>query len=126
MSLGYLKPTPKILLVFLILILLLFSRFYSDQYLGLWYSAILVIRGLLFWPIMILLWIGPFFVGRGSDFIYTPTYWLIICYALGVIYAYLLSIYLVKKFFRKILIKPADAGFMIRVRRNCRRGYLLG
>lgn len=91
MKLESFRPTRSKIILFLVLVVLLFLNLLVKDYIGLWFTVVWFIRLILFFPILALLeLIGPF-LGSCGDVMCTPIYWQVICYTVGVFYAYTLS-----------------------------------
>lgn len=117
MNLQFLKPRPYKIALFVVFLVILFSAFYTQNFIGYWFSAILIVRMIIFFPILFLLNIVGHILGRGDDFSYIPTYWKITCYALGVIYSY---------FIASLLIDSSTSAKWIKIAKSIVAIFLLG
>ncbi len=117
MSLQFLRPKPYKIALFFIFLVILFSALYTQNFTGYWLSAILILRIVIFFPILILLNAVGYLFGRGDVLIYIPTYWKIICYVLGVIYSYVLA---------SLLIDPSTHTKWIKITKSVVAIFLFG
>jgi hypothetical protein len=85
---GYLKPSPKKIILFLIFAFILFSALFLPDKIAEGYFILFLARWFIFFPLIILKGILTFILGNGGDFIYTPGYVEVMIYILSVIYSY--------------------------------------